>query len=183
MYHAQTTLLNSAIPATRHLQTSPRHQVLFFVRRFIANVDWTADLLSLLEKLIHQKTDFTRFERMIAEDYLQLQLHISSNSVELVDRLGVALELEELLVLREQILSLCHDYALRLTKAPSLHPLARAFKQVLAKVGYQVLNDEENAILREAYLTEKGGALYTWAGKQVVTQLSRAKRMLWRLVG
>lgn len=182
MYQAQTTLLNSTLPATRHLTATPRHQVLFFVRRFIANVDWTADLLSLIDKLIRQETDFTRFERLIAEDYLQLHIHIGHQQVELSDRYGIPFDIEELLTLKEHILALCHDQAMRLIKAPSLHPLAKFFKQVLAKTGYQELNDEEHAILREAYLTEKGGALYTWAGKQV-SQLSRAQRWLWRLVG
>lgn len=182
MLNHQTTYLRKSTSATVMLFSRPTEPILFLVKRFIQNVEWTYDLLSLIEKLIHGHDDITKFERLIVEDYLQFQLVKQYTGYALKDRQGNTLETTELLFLRQEIERMAEHHALGLVHNPHLHPLKKAFKQVLTKIGYENLSEEAHAILREAYLFENKGLLYTLKGRMV--QLPHfTKRMLWKLIG
>ena len=181
MLSNQTVYLKPTGSATRILYSPPTEQIMFFVRRFIQNVDWVMDLLALTDKLLRQApAEITRFERLIIQDYLHFRLLETVDGLVLVDRAGNRLEASELLLLRDQILGECEKRALYLYHNPARHPLARAFKQVLAKVGDKDLSEEETAILREAYLLTNEGQIYTLRSRRL-TPPSRSQRWIWKL--
>ena len=70
--------------------------------------------------------------------------------------------------------------ALFLYHNPAKHPMAKAFKQVLAKVGDKNLSEEEVAILREAYLLTDGERVYTLRSRKLARH-SRSQRWIWKL--
>lgn len=182
MQSNQTAFLKPSGSATRILYSPQADQIMFFVRRFIQNVDWVMDLLSLTDKLLRQApaTEVTRFERLIIQDYLHFRLIEREDSVYLVDRTGRRFEAAELLMLRDQILAETEARAMYLYHNASKHPLARAFKQVLAKVGDKTLSEEEVAILREAYLLTNEGSIYTLRSRKL-TPHTRSQRWIWKL--
>lgn len=181
MLNNQTAFLKPTGSGTRILYSQPSEQVMFFVRRFIQNVDWIMDLLSLIDKLLREApAELTRFERLIIQDYLHFRLIERNDSLILIDRSGQRFEAAELLALRDQILDETEKRALWLYHNPSKHPLAKAFKQVLAKLGDKDLSEEEVAILREAYLLTHQGEIYTLRSRRL-TPPSRSQRWIWKL--
>lgn len=183
MLTSQTVYLKPAGSKTRILHSPATEQIMFFARRFIQNVDWVMDLLSLTDKLLHQNTqEISRFERLIIQDYLNFRLLESSQGILLIDRAGNRLQANDLLNLRDQILAEVEKRALFLYYNPGRHSMPSAFKQVLAKIGDKELNEEELAILREAYLSVHNGEVYTLRGKKLDLH-SRSQRWLWKLVG
>ncbi|MBT9546434.1 MAG: hypothetical protein IV090_13680 [Candidatus Sericytochromatia bacterium] len=181
MQTSQTVYLRKSTHPTGMLRSSPIDQILFFVRRFIQNVDWVYDLLSLTDKLIHQNADFSKFERLIIEDYLHMSLRQTRQGPVLFDRFGTPLDITDLMVLRDEVIELADKHALYLFHNPRKHPLSRAFKQVLAKDDYDQLNEEAHALLREAYLTVKNGQIYTLRGRLLGTP-SWTQRWMWKLI-
>lgn len=183
MMHNQTVCLKPPVHSTRMLYSAPTEQLMFFVRRFIQNADWMLDLLSLTEKLLRNEGDkLSRFEHLIIQDYLQFRLFYSGKEWVLVDRSDHALGTHDLLSLREQILNETEKRALFLYFNPSRHPMAKAFKQVLAKNNDKDLSDEEYEILRQSYLNYQNGSFYTLRGK-ALTPPSRSQRWIWKMVG
>lgn len=182
MTNQQTAFLKPTGSATKILYSPPTEQIMFFVKRFVQNVDWVMDLLSLTDKLLRQApaSEITRFERLIIQDYLHFRLIERSEGLILVDRAGHRLEAAELLHLRDQILAEAEARAMFLYYNPGRHPLARGFKQVLAKIGDTDLSEEEIAILREAYLFTDGGQIYTLRSRKL-TPHSRPQRWIWKL--
>lgn len=181
MQSNQTAFLKPTGNATRILYSAQAEQIMFFVRRFIQNVDWVMDLLSLTDKILRQApAEITKFERLIIQDYLHFRLIEREDSVWLVDRTGKRFEAAELLMLRDQILAETEARAMFLYHNPSKHPLAKAFKQVLAKVGDKDLSEEEVAILREAYLLTHEGSVYTLRSRKL-TPHTRSQRWIWKL--
>lgn len=183
MLTSQTVYVKPVGSETRILYSPPTEQIMFFVRRFIQNADWILDLLSLTDKLLRQNNEeITRFERLIIQDYLNFRLLDSSQGLLLIDRAGNRMQATDLLQLRDQILAEAEKRALYLYFNPNKHHMASAFKQVLAKVGDKELNEEERAILREAYLSVHHGEVYTLRGKKL-TPYSKSQRWIWKLVG
>lgn len=181
MISHQTAFLKPTGSATRILYSPPTEQIMFFVKRFIQNVDWVMDLLQLIDKLLRQEpAEITRFERLIIQDYLHFRLIETRDGLLLIDRAGHRLEASELLLLRDQILDETDKRALFLYHNPAKHPLAKGFKQVLAKVGDKTLSEEEVAILREAYLLTDGRQVYTLRSRKL-TPHSRSQRWIWKL--
>lgn len=178
----QTAYLKPNTGATRILYSPPTEQLVSFARRFIQNVDWVFDLLSLTNKLLlQQDAEITRFERLIIQDYLNFRLLQTAEGLKLVDRSGHAFDAPSLLNLREQLLYEAEQRALFLYYNPQRHPMAKAFKQVLTKIGDKPLSEEEAAILREAYLYEHQGQIYTLRGKKLERH-SRSQRWIWKLM-
>jgi hypothetical protein len=181
MLSNQTAFLKPTGSATKILYSAGSEQIMFFVRRFIQNVDWVMDLLALTDKLLRQApAEITRFERLIIQDYLHFRLVETADGLMLLDRAGHRFEAAELLMLRDQILSETETRALYLYHNPSKHPMARAFKQVLAKVNDKELSEEEVAILREAFLLTDKGSVYTLRSRKL-TPPSRSQRWIWKL--
>lgn len=177
----QTAFLKPSGSATRILYSAPAEQIMFFVRRFIQNVDWVMDLLSLTDKLLRQAPEeINRFERLIIQDYLHFRLLPTPDGMKLIDRGGKAFEAADLLLLRDQILDETEKRAMFFYHNPNRHPLARGFKQVLAKIGDRDLSEEETAILREAYLLTDKGSVYTLRSRKL-TPPSRSQRWIWKL--
>jgi len=182
MLTSQTVYLKPTGSETKILYSPAIEQIMFFARRFIQNVDWIMDLLSITDKLLRQNSEeMTRFERLIIQDYLNFRLLDSSQGMMLIDRAGNRLQTADLLNLRDQILFEVEKRALFLYYNPSRHSMPSAFKQVLAKIGDKELNDEEQAILREAFLNVHNGEVYTLRGKKLALH-SRSQRWLWKLV-
>lgn len=181
MISHQTAFLKPTGSETKILYSPPTDQIMFFVKRFIQNVDWVMDLLHLIDKLLRQApAEITKFEKLIIQDYLHFRLIETREGLVLVDRGGNRFEASELLLLRDQILDETDKRALFLYHNPSKHPLAKAFKQVLAKVGDKNLSEEEIAILREAYLLTDGGQVYTLRSRKLARH-SRSQRWIWKL--
>lgn len=180
MRNTRTHFLNWPSKHTTTLVTNPADQILFFVRRFIQNIDWTYDLLAIIDKLIKEENDFTKFERMIVEEYLHFSFVDHFDHTTIADRVGQEMDLHQLLDLRDEIYKLAENYSNQLLKTPKMHPVHRTFKQVLGKVGYQKLSDEDQAILKEAYLHERNGQLFTLSGTLIKLP---TMRVLWRLTG
>lgn len=181
MLSNQTAFLKPTGSATRILYSPNGEQVMFFVKRFIQNVDWVMDLISLIDKLLRQShEEITKFERLIIQDYLHFRLLEQNDAIILVDRAGNRFEASELLMLRDQILAEAETRSLYLYHNPSKHPMAKAFKQVLAKIGDKELSEEEHAILREAYLFSHQGQIYTLRSRRLDPH-SRSQRWIWKL--
>jgi hypothetical protein len=181
MQTSQTVLLRKSTHPTGMLRANPIDQILFFVRRFIQNVDWVYDLLALTDKLIHQQDNFSKFERLIVEDYLHMSLRQTRQGTVMMDRFGSPLDITDLMQLRDEMIELADKHALYLFHNPRKHPLSKAFKQVLAKDDYDLLNEEEHAILREGYLSVKNGQIYTLRGR-LLGSPSWTQRWMWKLI-
>lgn len=183
MLTQQTAYLKPTGSATRILYSPAVEQVMFFVRRFVQNVDWICDLLSLIDKLLDgERPELTRFEKLIVQDYLHFRLLETPRGRVLVDRAGERLEPADLIVLRDQITAEADKRALFLYYNPARHPLAKGFKRVLARLQSQPLSAEDHALLREAYLFVEDGEIRTLRGRRLEPP-SRSQRLLWKLVG
>ena len=181
MFTNQTVLLRPKRNETRVLSSRSTDEVMFFVKRFIQNVDWVMDLLSITDKLLRQSNEaITRFERLIIEDYMQFRFFEGNDGLMLVDRGGRRVEAGELLQIREEILDEVEKRALFLYYNPSRHTMPKAFKQVLAK-SPDKYNQEEKAILRESYLTVHKGQIFTLRGK-ALTPHSLSQRWIWKWI-
>lgn len=181
MFSQHTVVLRPNRNETRILSSRFSDEVMFFVKRFIQNTDWVMDLLSITDKLLRQSAEpISRFERLVVEDYLQFRLFQSPDGIVLVDRGGRRVEAGELLNVREQILDEVEKRALFIYYNPARHSLPKAFKQVLAK-SPDKYNQEEKAVLREAYLSVQNGRIYTLRGKEL-TPYSLSQRWIWKWI-
>lgn len=181
MQTVRTVILRKSTQPTRLLRSQPSEQVLFFVRRFIENATRVYTVLSLVEKLIQQRTDFSRSEKQLVQDYLQMELRITQEGVFLSDRCGKTPDIVELLQLRDKILELMEAQSLHWLQSASKTPFVRTLKQVLARTRYDNLSEEAQATLREAYLSVRHGRIVTARGRWLGAP-SWTQRWMWKLI-
>lgn len=133
---------------------------------FINNSDWIYETLSVINKIIANESNFTRFELWSIEKF-DLEISFDNNDVTLTDRYKNKLSKKNLLDLKTKILSITVTHANKVLKKPDLHHIEKTFMRVLRKSLSSPLNDEEISILNDVYLRYDDGKIVNLRGESV----------------
>src|SRR5690606_24274472 len=87
--------------------------------------------------------------------------------VSVTDRYHVFVDNSVLEEFSQKLTNLAVSHSNKLLKNPKLHNMEKSFRKVLKKASFSVLTEEEQSILKDAYLKKEGSKIVNLRGEEV----------------